>query len=119
MKKIVLILLVVVSFSTTTYGQSKWHEKQNNYFVEQAGKEFGLKNDQKKELKEKRMEMIMSFVNSNKALKNGELTKEQQKEKRREASKKFNSYFSQLVGKPYAEVEPFLKRMRDEIKNLK
>ncbi|WP_303317290.1 hypothetical protein Q4Q34_01585 [Flavivirga abyssicola] len=117
MKKIILLLLVV-SFSATTYGQSKWHEKQNDYFVEQAGKEFGLKKDQKEELKEKRMEMVMSFVNSNKAVKNGELTKEQRKEKTREASKNFNSYFAELVGKPYAEIAPFLKKMREEIKNL-
>lgn len=118
MKKIILLLLTVVSFSTV-YGQSKWHEKQNNYFVEQAAKEYNLSDDQKVELKKNRMEMVTAFISTNSALKSGEITKEERKEKTSEASKIFNSYFSQLVGKPYAEVAPFLKRMREELKNLK
>lgn len=118
MKRILLTLLVVLSFSFT-YGQGKWQEKQNNHFVEATAKEYNLNDDQKEELRETRMEMVKSFMDSNKKSKSGKITNDEKKELNREASKTFNSAFSKLVGKPYKEVAPFLKRMREELKELK
>lgn len=114
MKKI-LLFLALVSL-TTVYGQTKWHEQKNDYFVEQAAKEYNLSADKQKELKKERMKMVTVYLSSNKALKNGEITKQQRQEKTRKASKEFNSYFAKLVGKPYAEVAPFLKRIREELR---
>jgi predicted negative regulator of RcsB-dependent stress response len=118
MKKIILTLLVVMSF-TFTYGQGKWQEKQNDYFVEAAAKEYDLSDDQKVELKETRLEMVKSFMDSNQKSKSGEITKDEMKASNREASKTFNSAFAKLTGKPYKELAPFLKKMREELKNLK
>ncbi|TXG35150.1 hypothetical protein [Seonamhaeicola maritimus] len=117
MKKIILTLVLIMSFAFT-YGQTKWHEKQNKHFVEEAAKEYSLNESQQKELSENRMVMVKSFMDSNKAFKSGEITEDQKKEKNRESSKTFNGYFSQLVGKPYKEVAPFMARMRKELKNL-
>lgn len=117
MKKFILVLLAVVSFSAT-YGQTRWHEKQNAHFVEQAKAEYSLTDEQADELSEKRLEMVKSFIGSNSDFKAGNITQEEKKEVNRGASRTFNGYFSQLVGKPYAEIAPFLKRMREEIKNL-
>ncbi len=118
MKKIILLLLTVVSFSTA-YGQSKWHEKQNNYFVEKAAKEYDLTAIQKEDLRSNRMKMVMAFVNSTTRYKAGDISLEKRKEITKEASREFNSYFSKLVGQNYKQVAPFLKRMRGELKNLK
>ena len=117
MKKIILTLVLVMSFAFT-YGQTKWQEKQNKYFVEAAAKEYNLDDKQQKDLAENRMVMVKSFMDSNKAFKSGGLTEVEKKEKNRAASKKFNGYISQLVGKPYKEVAPFMARMRKELKNM-
>lgn len=117
MKKILLTLLVLVSFATS-YGQTKWHEKQNNHFVEAAAKEYALNDEQKQELATTRLDMVKAFIESNQEFKDGGITQDEKKEKNRAASQKFNSYFSQLVGKPYKEVAPFMKKMREELKNM-
>ncbi|MBC3759212.1 hypothetical protein H7U19_12395 [Hyunsoonleella sp. SJ7] len=118
MKKIIFLIFILAAVSST-FGQSKWHEKQNNHFVAQAAKEYSLTEDQQEDLRQNRMEMVTAFISSNEKMKAGEITSEERKEITKEASKTFNSYFSQLAGKPYAEVAPFLKRMREELKNLK
>ncbi|WP_339882631.1 hypothetical protein [Polaribacter vadi] len=118
MKKIVLTLLLVVAFSTT-YGQNKYQERQNKYFVEAAAKEFNLNKDQQKELAEVRTTMVLAYGESNSAMKEGTITKEEMQEKNKEASRNFNNAVIKMTGKTYKELAPFFKRMRDELKNVK
>ena len=86
MKKIVLTLLLVVAF-TTAYGQNKYQERQNKYFVEAAAKEFSLTDAQQVKLTEIRTEMVIAFGKSQKEFKAGDITKEERKVKNRENSK--------------------------------
>ena len=104
---------------TFSYGQGKWQEKQNNHFVEAAAEEYNFNAEQQEELKTTRMEMVKSFMSTNKKFKSGEITIDEKKSLNREASKTFNSAFTKLTGKPYKEVKPFLTKMREELKNLK
>ena len=76
MKKIILTLLLIVSFAST-YGQSKWHKQQNEVFVEAAAKEYNLDDAQKEKLYDARMKMMMSYKESNQAVENGEITKDE------------------------------------------
>lgn len=118
MKKIVLTLLLVVSFATS-YGQNKYQERQNKYYVEAAAKEFSLNEDQQKELTEARTTMVLAYGSAQEAFKNGEITQEEKKAKNGEASKAFNMTVTKLFGKSYAELVPFFERMREELKSVK
>ena len=118
MKKIVLTLLLVVSFATT-YGQNKYQERQNKYFVEAAAKEYKLDEAQQKELAEIRTVMVLAYGESQKEFKAGTITKEEKQAKNGTASKAFNNGVIKLTGKNYKELAPFFKRMRDELKNVK
>jgi len=118
MKKIILTLLLVVAFSTT-YGQNKYQERQSKYFVEAAAKEFSLNEDQQKELAEVRTTMVLAYGASQKAMKAGDITKEEKQAKNREASKIFNNAVIKMTGKKYKELAPFFKRMRAELKKVK
>ena len=118
MKKIVLTLLLVVAF-TASYGQNKYQERQNKYFVEAAAKEYNLNDAQQKELTEIRTTMVLAYGETQKAAKSGAITKEEKKTKNGEASKAFNSAVIKLTGKNYKELAPFFKKMREELKNVK
>jgi hypothetical protein len=118
MKKIVLTLLLVVAF-TTTYGQNKYQERQNKYFVEAAAKEFNLDEQQQKDLTGIRTTMVLAYGESQKSFTDGDITKEEKQAKNGEASKEFNNAVIKLTGKNYKELAPFFKRMRDELKDVK
>lgn len=118
MKKIVLTLLLVVAF-TTTYGQNKYQERQNKYYVEAAAKEFNLNEDQQKELTEIRTTMVIAYGESHKAFTAGDITKEEKLAKNGESSKVFNNAVIKLTGKTYKELVPFFNRMRKELKEVK
>jgi len=118
MKKILMTLLLLVAFSTS-YGQGKYHEKQNAYYVEAAVKEFHLNKEQQKELSEIRMDMVKAYMESNQTFKEGDITKEEKQAVTKEASKAFHIKFSKLTGKTYAEMKPWLDQMRDELKKAK
>jgi len=117
MKKIVLTLLLFVAFATS-YGQGKHHEKQNDYYVEAAAKEFDLDKKQQKEVSEIRMEMVTTYITSNKSLKAGDITKEEKKELTKTASQAYHNKLSKITGKSYKEMKPWLDKMRDELKNI-
>lgn len=116
MKKILLVLVLVLTVSVT-FGQNKWHIGQNDKFVAAAATEYNLDEDQQETLRESRMNMVKAYISSNKDFKNGDITKEEQKEITGNASKAFNSTMAQVTGKPYNELKPFLDKMREELKN--
>ena len=115
MKKIILTLLLIVSFAST-YGQSKWHKQQNEVFVEAAAKEYNLDDAQKEKLYDARMKMMMSYKESNQAVENGEITKEEKQAKNHEISANFNAELSKITGKSFKEMKPWLQKMREEMK---
>ena len=118
MKHFILALVLVGSISTA-FGQNKWQQKQINHFVDSAVKEYSLSDDQKKDLTEARITVIMSYINSAEKVKNGEMTADEKKETTQKASNDFNSFLIKMTGKTYQELKPFLDRMQEEIKNLK
>ncbi|UMB61709.1 hypothetical protein MHL31_05760 [Lutibacter sp. A80] len=117
MKKVILLIILLVTVSTTFGQKIKTQQKKINHFVEAATKEYDLNKDQVKELVEFRTEMVQSYLDLNKAVKEG-LSKENRKVKSQEISKTFNTKFIKLVGKSYKEIAPFLAKMREELKNI-
>lgn len=118
MKKIIIALILVLSFSSA-YSQGKYHQRQNTYYVEAATKEYSLDKKQQEELSEIRMEMVTIYITNNKAFKNDEITKEEKKAKNREASKVYHNKLAKLTGKSYKEMKPWLANMRKELKKVK
>ena len=119
MKKIALTLILFVAFVSTSYGQGKYHEKQNNYYVEAAAEEFNLDKGQQKELSEFRMDMVKAYMSSNKDFKAGDITQDKKKELNTEASTTFHNKLSKLTGKTYPEMKDWLDEMREELKKVK
>lgn len=118
MKQIILVLTFFMVV-TATFGQNKWQQKQINYFVDSAVKEYSLSEDQKKELTNVRTTVVMAYVNSAEKVKSGEMTEDQKKEITQNASKDFNMVVIKMTGKTYPELQPFFQKMQEEIKNLK
>lgn len=117
MKKTFLTFAIALVF-TATYGQNKWQQKLNKYFVEAAAKEYNLDETQQEKLTGYRTVMVLAFAESSKQAKEGKITTEEKKEKNKEASKVFNNAIIKLTGKNYKELSPFLERMRQELKKL-
>ena len=118
MKRIILTLVVLLTV-TVTFGQNKWQQKQIKHFVDAAQTEYKLDDAQAKELTEFRTEMVVAYSALQKKVKAGDITKEEKKEKGKEISKTFNNKLIKLTGKSYKELVPFMKKMREELKNLK
>ncbi|MBJ7881532.1 hypothetical protein [Gelidibacter salicanalis] len=118
MKKIILTLLLAITF-TATYSQSKHQERQNKYFVEAATKEYNLNKLQQDELKVIRTAMVVAYGEATKQEKSGDITSADKISKTQEASKNFNNALIKLTGIQYDELEPFLTRMRAELKQVK
>lgn len=118
MKQLAITFVLFLTL-TTAFGQNKWQQKQINHFVDSAAKEYALSEDQKTELTEVRTMVIMSYINSAEKVKSGEMTVEEKKETTQQASNDFNLAFTKMTGKTYKEVQPFLQKMQEEIKNLK
>lgn len=118
MKKIIIVLITVLSFSSM-YSQGKFHQRQNTHYVEAAAKKFNLDAKQEATLSEVRMDMVKAYMSSNKAFNNDEITKEEKKAKNREASKVYHTKLAKLTGKSYNDMKPWLAKMREELKDVK
>ena len=114
MKKLVLVLIMIASF-TGVSAQNKTQEKKIKYFVEAAVKEFDLNKDQEKELLDARNGYVSDFMAVQKDFKSGGLSEDDKKTKMNEVNKGFNEQFIQITGKTNKELQPFLARMRDEL----
>lgn len=118
MKRIILVLVLVMAV-TSSFGQDKWQQKQINYFVDSAVKEFSLSETQKKELLDARTKVVMTYVNSAEKVKNGEMTADEKKEIGQAASKEFNMLMTKMTAKSYNDLQPFFQKMQEEMKNVK
>lgn len=118
MKRIILVLTILMTV-TATFAQDKWQQKQINYFVDSAVKEYKLSENQQKDLMAARITVVMTYVNSAEKVKNGEMTADEKKEVASQASKDFNIAMTKMTGKSYAELQPFFQRMQEEMKNAK
>ncbi|CAH8284190.1 hypothetical protein EV196_103295 [Mariniflexile fucanivorans] len=116
MKQIILVLILTMAVSTT-FGQDKWQQKKIDYFVEAATKEFKLDNKQKKELLVLRTDYFNDYMVIIKNGKEGEITEEEQKTQLNEHNQNFNIKLKEITGSN--NIQPFLVRMRDELKNVK
>ena len=117
MKRILLTLVVILTVSLS-FGQNKWQQKKIDYFVEAAVKEYNLNDEQKAELIDFRTKMVMDYAEAQKAKKSGEATQEETKKKNQSFANEFHNKFIKLTGKSYKELEPFLDRVRQELKEL-
>lgn len=117
MKKLILLLLVTVSFSTV-YGQNKKQEKKIKYFVEAAVQEYDLNKDQEKQLLDARNAYITEYMAVMKDFKAENINADEKKEKMGAINKGFNKTFAELTGKKMKDLQPFFKRMREELKNV-
>ncbi|MCG9793732.1 hypothetical protein [Flavobacterium algicola] len=118
MKRIILVLTLLMAV-TASFAQDKWQQKQINYFVDSAVKEFALSDNQKKDLTTLRTTVVMAYVISAEKLKKGEITADEKKEIGQQASKDFNGAMTKITGKSYAELQPFFQKMQEEMKNVK
>lgn len=118
MKKIVLTLLLVVAF-TATYGQQKWQMKKINYFVDEAAKEFNLDKKAKAKLLDARTVYFMDYMKTMKEAKEEALEQDEKRKKLNAVNQKFNTDLREITGKGREEIQPFLQRMRKELKNVK
>lgn len=117
MKKLILVLLMVTSFAGVN-AQNKTQEKKINYFVDAAVTEFQLNKDQQKELLAARIAYIDNFMAIMKDAKDGAISDEEKKTKNNELSQSFNQKLIKITGKTMNEIQPFLTRMREELKNI-
>lgn len=112
MKKLVLVLVMMASF-TGLNAQNKTQEKKIKYFVEAAVKEFSLNADQHKQLLDARNAYITDYMKVSKSAEGDD-----KKSKLNEVNKSFNQVLSEITGKTFSELQPFLARMRDELPNI-
>lgn len=118
MKKIILTLVLLVAF-TATYGQQKWQMKKINYFVDAAAKEFNLDKKAKAKLLKVRTAYFMDYMKTMKAAKAEGLEKSERQKKLNAVNQEFNKNLREISGKTGQEIQPFLKRMRTELKDVK
>ena len=118
MKKIILTLVLLVAF-TATYGQQKLQMKGINYFVDAAAVEFKLDAVAKAKLLETRTTYFMDYMKTIKVAKAEGLEQTEKKEKLNAVNQRFNKALIRITGKNGKEIQPFLKRMREELKDIK
>ncbi|MBU2950986.1 hypothetical protein KO493_09775 [Tamlana agarivorans] len=115
MKRVILGILFLLTI-TVTFGQSKWDQKKIDYFVDEAVKEFHLDKKQQKELLKERTNYILDYKEVSKKAKAGEITGEEKKTQLNECNNNFVETLKTISGED--NVQPFLLRMRDELKKV-
>ncbi len=117
MKKIVFVLVMMISFSGV-FAQNKTQEKKIKYFVEAATKEYSLDAAKSKELLAARNTYITNFMDVNGKVKSGAISEDDKKAKLNDVNNEFNAVFSKITGKSAIELKPFFERMREELKSI-
>ena len=112
-----LLILIFALITSVSFGQNKWHDGKIKQFVDAAAKEYNLDNNQVKELQEVRKNYVYSYIETAKNEKEGEISNEVKQEKNKELNDSFHNFLIKLTGKNYKELQPFLARMREELKN--
>lgn len=119
MKRISLILLLTF-FSTKSIAQTQRHKNQNAYFVKAAAEKYNLSEQQQQELSKVRLEFVVKFIGIIKKFKKGEVTAEERQKLIRELNKDIHKYFIKTFNvSNYKEMEPFLKQIKQELKDIK
>lgn len=116
MKRLLLTIALVLTVGLT-FGQNQWQQKKIDYFVEAAVKEFKLDKKQARELMKVRTTYFLEYMEIVKKAKNGALTQDEKKSKINAHNQQFNKDLKALTETD--NVQPFLIRMRDELKNVK
>lgn len=117
MKKIAL-LFTMFAFSAIMFGQGL-KEKKTQYFVDAAAKEYSLTKEQTKELLAARVVLMDELSSIFQKVKDGSVTKEDQKELQKAPNNTFRAAFERITGKTNKELQPFYTRMTEEIPNVK
>jgi uncharacterized protein YjbJ (UPF0337 family) len=118
MKRIILTLLVAF-VATAAFSQNKWQQKKIDYFVDAGTAEFKLDTKQTKELSKTRTAYFLEYMEIINKEKAGDITEDEKKTQVNAHNQKFNNDLKEITGKENDEIQPFLKRMRDELKDVK
>ncbi|GJM64261.1 hypothetical protein [Persicobacter diffluens] len=111
MKNLILIIVFFLALNTS-FAQHASREAKIQYFVEQSVQEFKLDKKQAKKLKEARVEYIAVLSEAQQKFKNGSISKDQQLEINKNASKDFKSFMGQLTGYTPGELDEALAKIR-------
>ena len=114
MKRIILTLVVAL-LTTVAFSQNEWQQKKIDYFVDAAAEEFELDKKQTKKLSKIRTAYFLDYMEIIKSAKAGDITQEEKKTKINAHNQKFNDDLKELTGKEKKDIQPFLKRMREEM----
>ncbi|NLR89742.1 MULTISPECIES: hypothetical protein [Flammeovirga] len=118
MKKYLFILLAVM-VSITSFAQDKKKSKvqvKAEKYAEVFAKEFSLNEEQQKSVYEIKLQQIKDYGNNNKAKKNGDVTAEAFKEKRKEIGKTATKKISEATGVTSKEINAFNKKLKEQNK---
>ncbi|WP_299556472.1 hypothetical protein [Seonamhaeicola sp.] len=116
MKRIILGVLFLFT-ALVTFGQNQWQQKKIDYFVEAAAKEFKLDKKRTKTLSKVRTTYFLEYMEIVKKAKSGAITEEEKKTQINAHNQKFNADLKEVTGSD--NIQPFLARMREELKNVK
>lgn len=117
MKKILLLLLLAVTFSTAG-AQNKVQQKKIKYFVTQATKELDLNRRKSKKLLKTRKQYVLDYLEIAKNFKKGDLSQGEKKVEINDVNMNFNNKFAEITEKPSADIKKFMTRMRKELPNI-
>lgn len=116
MKKLGLIFTVLL-MSTAIFAQ-KGIEKKADHFINAAVKEFKLAEKQAENVREFYVAQLTDEAAVRKQVKAEEMTQEDAKALSKERNLALRAMLAELTGKKPAEVGQFLKRTREEYKEL-
>ncbi|WP_346882155.1 hypothetical protein [uncultured Algibacter sp.] len=117
MKRIILLLLLAITFSTAG-AQNKVQEKKIKYFVTEATKELDLSKRKSRKLLKTRKQYVLDYLEIAKNFKKGDLSPGEKKVEINDVNMAFNSNFAEITGKPSADIKKFMTRMRKELPNI-
>ncbi|AUS05478.1 hypothetical protein [Pseudotamlana carrageenivorans] len=118
MKKLLLTLTFAV-FCISSYAQENYQDRLTNYFIRAATQEFDLNKRQQRKIANARTEMAETYMETAQRQKKFLITEDGKNERNLAANKKYYDALSDIIDRPFSEIQPFLNRMRIELKNVK
>lgn len=117
MKKIILVAILLFSVKAAV-AQGKYQMKKINHYVTSAAEEFGLNEAEEKSLLDDRIAYFNDYMAVVQKAKAGSITTDEKKTQINQVNKEFNNKLIKATGKTYPELEPFMVRMRNELKDI-
>ncbi|WP_163397330.1 hypothetical protein [Flavobacterium fluviatile] len=119
MKKIFLAFAILIGVANS-YSQNvpANQQKKVSYFVKAATDEFDLNRSQQKKLLKAREDYINKYINLMQDYKKNAVSEEYKNTQQNELSKIFVQELTEISKRQPGEIQLFLDRMREELKNV-